>query len=82
MMMTTMPLQQGQQRQLVDGNDTIAMKATTPLRIKGNNIIVTRATMPTQQWHGPLCIDNGNDIIVMRVTIAIAMTAKMPAYQL
>jgi hypothetical protein len=50
------------------------------LRIKGNNAIVTRVTMPAQQWQGPLRINNGNDAIVMRATIDIATLAKMPAH--
>jgi hypothetical protein len=49
-------------------------------RIKGNNAIVTRAIAPAQQQQGRLHIDNGNNAIVMRVTIAIATTAKMPAH--
>jgi hypothetical protein len=46
-MMTTTPLQQGQQCQLEDGNKAIATRATTPLQIKDNDSIVMRATMPT-----------------------------------
>jgi hypothetical protein len=46
-MMATTPLQQGQQHQLEDGNDTIATRATALSWIKGNNAIVTKATMPT-----------------------------------
>jgi hypothetical protein len=45
-MMKTMPLKQGQQCQLEDGNNAIAMRATMLLQIKGNNTIVTRATTP------------------------------------
>jgi hypothetical protein len=45
-MITTTPLQQGQQCQLEDGNNAIATRATTPSWIKGNNAIVTRATTP------------------------------------
>jgi hypothetical protein len=75
MMMMT-PLQQGQLCQLEDGDDTIATKATMPLQIKGNNAIVMRATTPSQWWQRCLHIDNCNDAIVMRVTIAIATTAK------
>ncbi len=77
-MMTTMPLQQEWQCQLEDGNNTIVTRATKLSWIKGNNAIVTRATMPAQQWQGRLRINNSNDTIVMRATIAIAMTAKMP----
>jgi hypothetical protein len=80
-MMARMPLQQGQQCQLEDSNDTIATRATMLLRIKGNNAIVTRATMPAQQLQGRLRINNGNKAIVMRATIAIATTGKPPAHQ-
>jgi hypothetical protein len=52
-----------------------------PLWIKGNDAIVTRATMPAQQQQGRLRIDNGNDTIVIRVTVAMATTAKTPAQQ-
>jgi hypothetical protein len=52
------------------------MRATTPLRIKGNNAIVMRETTPSQQQQGRLCIDNGNDAIVIRANIAIATMAK------
>jgi hypothetical protein len=41
---------------------------------KGNN-----ASLTTAETHLP--IDNGNDAIVMRATIAIATMAKMPAHQ-
>jgi hypothetical protein len=51
------------------------------LQIKGNNAIVTRAMMPAQQQQGCLHINNGDNTIVMRATIAIAMTAKMPVHQ-
>jgi hypothetical protein len=51
-----------------------------PLRIKGNNTIVTRTTMPAQQQQGCLHINNGNNAIVMRVTIAIVTIAKTPAH--
>jgi hypothetical protein len=51
------------------------------LQIKGNNVIVTRATTPSQQWQGCLCIDNGDDVIITRATIAMATTAKTPAHQ-
>ncbi len=37
--------------------------------------------MSSQQQQGCLCIDNGNDVIVMRVTIAVATMAKMPVHQ-
>jgi hypothetical protein len=48
-MMTTAPLQQGQQRQPEDGNGAITTRVTTPLQIKGNNAIVMRAMMPAQR---------------------------------
>jgi hypothetical protein len=80
-MILTMPLQWGQQRQLEDDNSTIAMRATRPLQIKGNNAIVTRATMPAWQWQGCLHIDNSINAIVMRATIAIAKMVKMHAHQ-
>jgi hypothetical protein len=47
-MMTTTPLQLGQQHQLEDSNNTIATRATMPTQIKGNSTIVTRATMAAQ----------------------------------
>jgi hypothetical protein len=65
LMMKTTPFQQGQQRQLEDGNNAISTRATTPSRIRGNNAIVTRVKMPAQQWQGSLCIDNGDNTIVM-----------------
>jgi hypothetical protein len=80
LMMTMMRLQQGQQCQLEDGNNGIMTRATMPSWIKGNNAIVTRVMMPSWQWQGPLCINNGNNAIVMRVTIAIMTTVKMPAH--
>jgi hypothetical protein len=45
-MVMAMPLQQGGQHQLEDGDNAIAKRATMPLRIKGNNAIVMRATTP------------------------------------
>jgi hypothetical protein len=33
---------------------------------KGNDAIVTRAKTPSPQWQGRLCIDNGNNAIVIR----------------
>jgi hypothetical protein len=56
------------------------MRATTPLQIKGNDAIVTRVTMPAHLQQGRLCINNGNNAIVMRATIAIVTTAKTPAH--
>jgi hypothetical protein len=52
------------------------MRATTPLRIKGNNAIVTRETTPSRHQQGRLCIDNGNDAIIIRAKIAIGTMAK------
>jgi hypothetical protein len=60
----------------VDGDDAITTRAIMPLLIKGNNTIVMRATTPSQQWQGCLRINNSDDAIVMRVTIAIATIAK------
>jgi hypothetical protein len=79
-MMMTMPLQRGWQRQLEDGNNAIAMRETTPLRIKGDGVIVTRATTPALWLQGCLSIGNSNNAIVMRATIAIATTTKTPAH--
>jgi hypothetical protein len=45
-MITAMPLQQGQQPQLEDGKDAIAMRATMPSQIKGNDTIVMMAMTP------------------------------------
>ncbi len=81
LMMMTMPFQQGQRHQLEDDNNAIATRATTPSQIKGNNTIVPRATTPAWQRQGCLCINNGNDPIVMRATIAITTIAKTPAHQ-
>ncbi len=81
LMMTTTPLQIGWQCQLEDSNNAIMTRATTPLWIKGNNAIVTRSTMPSWQWQGCLRIDNGNKAILMRYTITITTTAKMPAHK-
>jgi hypothetical protein len=69
------------------------MRATTPLRIKGNGAIVPQqrrsssmmAATPLLQ--GQRCqnhdynLDYGKDTITTRVTIAIAMIAKTPAHQ-
>ncbi len=43
---------------------------------KGNDAIVTRAKTPSPQWQGHLCINNGDNAIVIRAKIAIAATAK------
>jgi hypothetical protein len=81
LMMTTTPLQRGQQCQLEDGNNAITTRATTPSWIKVNNAIVMRVTMPAWQRQGRLRIDNGNNTIVMREKIAIAMTVKTPVHR-
>ncbi len=79
-MTTKTPLQQGQQCLLKDGNDAIAMRDTMPSWIKGDDAIITRATMSAQQQQGHLRIDNSDNTIIMRPTIAMAMMAKMPAH--
>jgi hypothetical protein len=66
---------------LEDGNNAIAMRATTPSQIKGNSTIVMRAMMPAWWRQGCLRINNGNDATVMRVTIAIATMAKPAHWQ-
>jgi hypothetical protein len=81
LMMTKMPLQQGWQHQLEDGNNTIAKRGRTLSRIKGKNTIVTRETIPAQWQQGRLRINSGNNAIIMRATIAIATTAKTPVHQ-
>jgi hypothetical protein len=62
--------------QLEDGNNAIAMMATMPLRIMGNNAIVTRAMTPSQQRQGRLHINSGNNSIITRATIAITTTVE------
>jgi hypothetical protein len=57
------------------------MRATTPLRIKGNDAIVMRTKTRSPQQQGCRCIDNGNNAIVIRANIAIATMAKNPAHQ-
>jgi hypothetical protein len=52
------------------------MRATTPLQIKGNNAIATRAMTPSQLRQGRLCINNGDNAIVIREKFAIATMAK------
>ncbi len=86
-MTVTMPAHWWQQQcqcdegcQLEDGNNAIAMRETIPLWIEGNNAIVTMATMPAQQQQWRLRINNGNNTIVMRATIAITTTVKMPMH--
>jgi hypothetical protein len=87
-LMTTMTFGGGQWHQLEDSNAAIAMRATIPLRIKGNSAIITRVTTPAQQWQGRLRIDNGNNATVMREHIwncdnrkdACALTAMTPSW--
>jgi hypothetical protein len=79
--MTKTPLQQGQRCLLENGNDSIATRETMPLWIKGNNTIVTRATMLAQQQQGHLRIDNSISALVMRPTVAMVTMAKMPVSQ-
>jgi hypothetical protein len=52
------------------------MRATTPLRIKGNNAIVMRAKTPSPQRQGCLCINNGDNAIGIREKFVIATMAK------
>jgi hypothetical protein len=81
LMMMTMPLQGGQWCQLKDRNNVIATRATMPLRIKGNNAIVTRAMSSAWWRQGCLCIDKNNNAIIMRAAIAIVTMAKTPVHQ-
>jgi hypothetical protein len=81
LMMIMMPLQQKQQHQLEDGNDAIATRATMQLQIRDVNTIDTKATTPAQQQQECLHINNGNNAIIMKAKIAIAMMAKMPVHQ-
>jgi hypothetical protein len=62
-------------------NKAITTKETVPSWTKGDNAVVMRATTPSQQWLKCLCIDNSNNAIVMRATLAIMTMAKMPAHQ-
>ncbi len=39
--------------------------------------IVTRATIPSWQWQGWLCINNGDNAVIIREKNAIATTAKI-----
>jgi hypothetical protein len=78
--MTTMPLQWGQQRQLKDSNNTLTTRATTQSQMKANHAIITKTTTPAQWQQGCLRIDNGNDTIVTRATIAITTIAKTPVH--
>jgi hypothetical protein len=80
LMMTKMPLQQGWWHQFEDGNNAIAKRETMPSRIMGKDAIVTRALTPAWWQKGLLRINNGNDAIIMRATIAIAMTAMTPVH--
>jgi hypothetical protein len=79
--MTKTPLQQEQQCQLENSNDAIALMETLLLQIKGNSTIVTRAAMQARQQQGQLRIDNGNNAILVRPTIAMVMMAKMSPHQ-
>jgi hypothetical protein len=54
--------------------------ATTPSQQGQQSHCRLRAT-PAQQRQGCLHINNGNNAIVMRVTIAIATMAKTPEHQ-
>jgi hypothetical protein len=81
LMMTTSPLQQGQEHQLKDSDNSIGTRATTLLQIKGNKAVATRVMMPARQRQGLLRINNGNNAIVMTATIAIATIAETPAHQ-
>jgi hypothetical protein len=42
----------------------------------GNDAIVLMAKTPSPQWQERLCIDNGNNAIVIREKIAIATMTK------
>ncbi len=73
-------VQQGWWCHLKDSNNAIATRATMPSQIKSNNTTITRAMTPAQQQQGCLGINNGNNAIVMRATIAIVMMAKKPVH--
>jgi hypothetical protein len=81
--MVTTPLSQGQHLQLqqwqrcqcIDGNNTIATRATMPAQQQA-----TRATTLAQQRQRRLCIDNGDNAIVTRITITIMTMATRPAH--
>jgi hypothetical protein len=79
-MMTTTPLQWGWQHQLENSDDTITTRATKPSQIKSNDSIVIRSTMSAQWQQGLLCIDNGSEAIVVRITIAMVTMAKTPGH--
>jgi hypothetical protein len=51
------------------------------IKIKGNQATVTRSMTPAQQQQGCMRINDGDNTIMMRVTIAIAMTEKTPAHR-
>jgi hypothetical protein len=85
-MMTT-PLQQGQQGQLNNSKYACAlMIARTPL-LQGQQCLLndyassTMAEIPLQQGWQSALLDNGNNAIITRATISIAMMAQMPAHQ-
>jgi hypothetical protein len=81
LMMMSILLQWGQWCQLKDNNNAITTRGTTPLWIKGDKGIITRAMMSSWWRQGRLCINNGNNAIITRTTIAIMTMAKMPAHQ-
>jgi hypothetical protein len=87
-----LPLQQWQRCLPINGNNTIATRASTPLwwwqgSLCNNDDVnsiatrATKATMPAWQWQGRLRINNGNNAIVTRATIAITTTVERPAHQ-
>jgi hypothetical protein len=51
------------------------------IKIKGNEATVTRAMTPAQQQQGCLRINNCDNTIMMRATIAIVMTEKTPVHR-
>ncbi len=81
--MATTPLSWGWQLQLwqlqrhllIDGNNAIKTRTTMPAWWQA-----TRATMLAQQWRRPQRINDSNNTIVTRATIAIVTTAKTPAH--
>jgi hypothetical protein len=52
-----------------------------PSRIKGNIVIVMRATTPAWQRQGCPRSNDSNNAIIMRATFAIATMAKTPVHQ-
>jgi hypothetical protein len=63
--------QQQQRCKRIDSNNAITTRASMPDQQRA-----IRATMLAQQWQRCLCIDNINNAIVKRVTIAIATIAE------